>query len=103
MSESTTTIEKTTETHAPVESKSEQFMSAIWRPCMGFTYMIICLFDFVLGPMMNTAFAFHASKEMVVWKSLTMSDGGMFHISMGAILGVAAWARGQEKTTTSTK
>jgi hypothetical protein len=95
----------TTESQTPVaqreETASEHIMSSIWRPMMGFTYMIICLFDFVAGPMMNALLAFYSHKDLVPWKSLTMSEGGMFHISMGAILGVAAWARNQEKKTTS--
>jgi K+ transporter len=33
----------------------------------------------------------------VVWQSLTLQNGGFFHIAMGAVLGVAAWTRGQEK------
>lgn len=101
MAESTTVT--TTESQTPVqqETASEHIMSSIWRPMMGFTYMIICLFDFVAGPVMNGMLAFYSHKDLVPWKSLTMSDGGMFHISMGAILGVAAWARGQEKKTTT--
>lgn len=93
MSDSTTT-----ETLSPDEKKSESIMSSLWRPCMGFTYMFICLFDFVLAPMMHTAVSVLTKTEMVVWKSLTMSEGGLFHISMGAILGVSAWIRGIEKS-----
>lgn len=92
----------TSESQTPVQQKettSEHIMSSIWRPMMGFTYMIICLFDFVLGPLMNAMLSFYTHKDLVPWKSLTMSEGGMFHISMGAILGVAAWARNQEKKT----
>ena len=32
-----------------------------------------------------------------LWNPLTLQGGGLFHISMGAVLGVAAWTRGQEK------
>jgi hypothetical protein len=28
---------------------------------------------------------------------LTLLSGGIFHAAMGAVLGVAAWTRGQEK------
>lgn len=98
---------KTEEQHSPVnntrgESESEHIMSTIWRPLMGFTYMIICIFDFVIGPVMNGLLAFYTHKDLIQWKSLTMSEGGMFHISMGAILGVAAWSRSTEKKTTTT-
>ena len=32
-----------------------------------------------------------------VWTSLTLSNGGLIHLAFGAILGVAAFTRGQEK------
>ena len=31
------------------------------------------------------------------WQPYTLNNGGMFHIAMGAILGAAAWKRGEEK------
>jgi hypothetical protein len=31
------------------------------------------------------------------WQSLTLSNGGLIHLSFGAILGVSAFSRGQEK------
>lgn len=34
--------------------------------------------------------------ELLPWESLTTSNGGVFHVAMGAILGAAAWTRGHE-------
>ena len=31
------------------------------------------------------------------WEPLTLGQGGLYHLSMGAILGVSSWSRGQEK------
>ena len=31
------------------------------------------------------------------WQSLTLQNGGLIHLAFGAILGVTAWTRGQEK------
>lgn len=31
------------------------------------------------------------------WDPLTLKGAGLFHLAMGAVLGVAAWSRGQEK------
>jgi hypothetical protein len=31
------------------------------------------------------------------WQSLTLANGGLIHIAFGAILGVAAFSRGQDK------
>jgi hypothetical protein len=34
-----------------------------------------------------------------MWKPLTLEGSGLFHVAMGAVLGVTAWTRGQEKIT----
>ena len=31
------------------------------------------------------------------WDPLTLQGAGLYHIAMGAVLGVAAWTRGKEK------
>lgn len=67
-----------------------------WRPGMAYLYMIICAFDFVLGPILFTVVQSDVS-ALVQWSPLTMKAGGLFHVAMGAILGVTAWSRGQEK------
>ncbi|MHB8123665.1 MAG: hypothetical protein ACYDG4_16120 [Desulfuromonadaceae bacterium] len=82
----------------PVKNQ-DAWVEKRWRPMMGFTYIAICIFDFILGPIGNYIFFFKTSQDYVAWKTLTMSEGGMFHLAMGAILGIAAWTRGQEKVT----
>ena len=76
---------------------TEDFATAKWRPFMGWTYMAICFFDFVIGPVMNVAFSIITKTQMIPWKSLTLDNGGLFHLAMGAVLGVAAFGRTQEK------
>jgi len=81
---------------------NDHWMRSYWRPAMGFTYMAICIFDFILFPilsMFQPLFMKVLGMNMtyVVWQSLTLQSGGFFHIAMGAVLGVAAWTRGQEK------
>ena len=31
---------------------AEDWMVKKWRPAMGWTYMLTCLFDFILGPVL---------------------------------------------------
>jgi hypothetical protein len=31
------------------------------------------------------------------WDPITLKGAGLFHMAMGAVLGIAAWSRGQEK------
>lgn len=81
---------------------NDHWMRKYWRPAMALTYMAICIFDFILFPilaMVQPLFMKFLGLNMtyVVWQSLTLQSGGFFHIAMGAVLGVAAWTRGQEK------
>lgn len=82
---------------------SEHWMKAYWRPAMGWLYMAICAFDFIIGPILSlTMPAVLAGIGVTTvtytpWESLTLSNGGLIHLAFGAILGVAAWTRGQEK------
>jgi membrane protein implicated in regulation of membrane protease activity len=89
------TTTKTTQT--PVNKKFDDWMVSHWRPLMAYTYMIICIFDFILGPIMFVGFAAATTSTLIPWVPLTMDSGGLFHLAMGAILGVSAWTRGVEK------
>lgn len=75
----------------------EAWLKSRWRPLMAYVYMIICVFDFVIAPLTRIWLSIYTNTDLVPWQSLTLSEGGLFHLSMGAILGVAAWTRGQEK------
>jgi hypothetical protein len=77
---------------------SEDWMNTKWRPMMGWTYMITCLFDFVLGPIFyNILQLLNHNQQVAMWQPLTLGGGGLYHLAMGAVLGIAAWSRGQEK------
>jgi hypothetical protein len=80
-------------------SNREDWMNRKWRPAMAWSYMAICLFDFIVAPLVNYAFFGRMETEFISWKPLTMIDGGMFHMAMGAVLGITAWQRGEEKKT----
>lgn len=71
-----------------------------WRPMMGWIYMVICVTDFVLFPILwsilQAKTGGHVTEQ---WNPLTLQGAGLFHLAMGAIMGVAAWSRGQEKIT----
>ena len=81
--------------------KEEDWMSKKWRPMMAIMYMMVCIFDFIIFPIMFTAVQFWetqaANDAFRQWNPLTLLGGGLFHVAMGAVLGVSAWSRGQEK------
>ena len=80
------------------EKKKEDWMNSKWRPMMGWMYMAVCSFDFVIAPILwsLTQSLFHGAVN-VQWQPLTLQGAGLFHISMGAVLGIAAMGRTQEK------
>lgn len=92
----------TAEIESNIEKQSEHWVKAYWRPAMGWLYMAMCAFDFILFPifaMMQPVFMkiWKIEMQYTAWKSLTLDNGGLIHLAFGAILGVAAWSRGQEK------
>lgn len=84
----------------PLSKNSEDWLNRKWRPAMAWTYMSICIFDFIVAPILNYIFFGRYHGEFISWKPLTMSDGGLFHMAMGVVLGITAWTRGQEKLRT---
>jgi len=86
------------ETMSDSEKKKEDWMNSKWRPMMGWLYMGVCAFDFVLFPIMWSLLqaVMHVS-QITQWQPLTLQGAGLFHIAMGAVLGIAALGRTQEK------
>ena len=81
-----------------VEKKAEDWMTTKWRPMMAVTYMAINIFDFILGPILyNLLQYWNPGQAIGMWQPLTLQGGGLVHIAFGAILGISAWTRGQEK------
>jgi len=69
-----------------------------WRPAMGWQYMIVCGFDFIIAPILwSVVQSLYKGNITDQWDPLTLQSGGLYHIAMGAILGVTVWSRGQEK------
>jgi len=78
--------------------KEEDWMQKRWRPAMGWMYMVVCICDFVLFPVLWAML--HAvlhTANMSQWNPLTLQGAGLFHLAMGAVLGIAAFGRTQEK------
>lgn len=80
-----------------LELQNETWMAKNWRPSAAFVYLLICLFDFIIGPILWSILQVTLKQPLTMWQPLTLQGGGMLHLSMGAILGVAAWTRGKEK------
>lgn len=83
------------------DKPQEDWMTKKWRPLMAMMYMICCLADFFLFPIMFTVVQFWetavANDAFRQWVPITLQGGGLFHVAMGAVLGVSAYGRTQEK------
>ena len=83
------------------KKKDEDWMTKKWRPMMAMMYMTCCLCDFALFPIMFTIVQFWevqaANDAFRQWVPITLQGGGLFHVAMGAVLGVSAYGRTQEK------
>lgn len=80
------------------EKQEEPWIKTMWRPAMGWLYMLMCFCDFIAFPIVAMFMpVFIDGMSYMAWKSITLDNGGLIHMAFGAILGVAAWTRGQEK------
>jgi hypothetical protein len=78
--------------------KQEDWMNSKWRPAMGWMYMLVCTTDFVLFPVLWSLVQVIGGGEVrTQWSPITLQGAGLFHMAMGAILGIAAYGRTQEK------
>ena len=65
---------------------------------MGWTYMAVCITDFIIFPVLWSILQAAAHGTVTAqWQPLTLQGGGLFHMAMGAILGIAAYGRTKEK------
>jgi len=80
------------------EQKKEDWMNSKWRPMMGWMYMAVCSADFIVFPVLWSVVQVIGGGEVrTQWQPITLQGAGLFHIAMGAVLGIAAYGRTQEK------
>ena len=77
--------------------KKEDWMNSKWRPMMGWMYMLVCTMDMVVFPILWSLLQSSTHTPITQWNPLTLQGAGLFHIAMGAVLGIAAFGRTQEK------
>ncbi len=98
-----------------METKEKWFVK-YWRPAAAWIYLTICVFDFMIMPIYHIrsqgsldhvwALSMRLRPEdqlqaivqltkKTAWDPITLQEGSFFHISFGAILGVAAYTRGR--------
>ena len=86
------------ESTVALDKDSTDWINKKMRPMLGWVYMITCFCDFVLFPILWSLLQAMSSGQVTSqWMPLTLQGAGLYHIALGAILGIAAYGRSQEK------
>lgn len=89
-----------------VANTNENWINKKWRPAMGWAYMAVCVFDFIIFPIMFTLVQFWETQAVNdafrQWQPITLQGGGLFHLAMGAVIGVTSYGRTKEKLAEKT-
>ena len=81
-----------------VANDNTDWINKKWRPVMGWVYMMTCTCDFVIFPILWSLLqALTHGNVTSQWQPLTLQGAGLYHIAMGAVLGIAAYGRTKEK------
>jgi len=81
-----------------VLNDNSDWINKKWRPLMAFIYMITCTVDFILFPILWSILqAMDQGNVTQQWQPLTLQGAGLYHVAMGAVLGIAAYGRTKEK------
>ena len=81
-----------------VKNTNVNWINNRWRPAMAWLYLAVCACDFMLYPVLWSILQ-AVTKGAVTqeWQPLTLQGAGLFHLAMGAILGITAYGRSREK------
>lgn len=81
-----------------IENDNTDWVNKKWRPMMGWMYMATCTFDFIIAPILwSIVQALGQGQVSMQWRPLTLDGAGLYHVAMGAVLGIAAYGRTREK------
>lgn len=86
------------ESTVALDKDATDWINKKMRPMMGWIYMLTCTCDFVLFPILWSLLqALSKGQVTSQWQPLTLQGAGLYHIAMGAVLGIAAYGRTKEK------
>ena len=81
-----------------IKNTNTDWVNNKWRPMMGWMYMLVCTMDFVVFPILWSLLQAYTHGNVTnQWQPVTLQGAGLFHMAMGAVLGVAAYGRTKEK------
>jgi hypothetical protein len=91
-------IQEGAENKVALDKDATDWINKKMRPMMGWIYMLTCTCDFVIFPILWSLLqALSHGAVTSQWNPLTLQGAGLYHIAMGAVLGIAAYGRTKEK------
>ena len=84
----------------------EHWIKEYWRPACAWIYLLLCVCDFLVFPVFSMLLPVLyklvgiTTITYVPWAPITLTNGGLVHLTFAAILGVASYTRGMEKIET---
>jgi hypothetical protein len=91
-------IQDGAENQVALNKDATDWINKKMRPMMGWIYMLTCTCDFVIFPILWSLLqALSHGQVTSQWNPLTLQGAGLYHIAMGAVLGIAADGRTKEK------
>ena len=86
------------ESTVALDKDATDWINKKMRPMMGWVYMLTCTCDFVIFPILWSLLQALSNGQVTSqWQPLTLQGAGLYHIAMGAVLGIAAYGRTKEK------
>lgn len=85
-----------------IKNDNTDWINRKWRPAMGWIYMLTCTADFVIFPILWSALqAVSHGQVTSQWQPLTLQGAGLYHLAMGAVIGITSYGRTKEKLSGS--
>jgi hypothetical protein len=96
-------VEQGADSTVALDKDATDWINKKWRPMMGWMYMATCTADFIIFPILWSILQalFHGTVT-TQWQPLTLQGAGLYHVAMGAVLGIAAYGRTKEKVAGAT-
>jgi hypothetical protein len=77
---------------------TETWFTSRWRPAMAWLWAAVIAFDFIIAPILSMLLPkFIPGVTYIPWKPISGDGGGMIHMALGAVVGITAYGRTQEK------
>jgi hypothetical protein len=80
------------------DKESEDWINKKWRHKQWVGCMAVCIFDFILFPILWSVLQTVSQVLPTIdHQPISLQGAGLFHIAMGAVLGIAVYGRTKEK------